>query len=88
MNRTTQLARLIRKAEILKSICVEEGGCCASHEEPVDPGEDCICAILISRGYPGSAISIVDAKDGESMNYLRNLIYGAVEVRGGPTQSV
>lgn len=54
---------VIRKGDILNSICMEESGSYTTNEESGDPAEECNYAELIPNGYTGSVLSSVDGHD-------------------------
>ena len=82
MNYHTPRNKLIRKGDILKSICMEEDGCCTASEESGEPGGDWIYAELISNGHTGSVLSSVGGEYWDSMSYPRDVVYAAGEGRG------
>ena len=68
-------AELIKKDDILKSICVEDEGCFYQDEESGEPDQDCEYGKLTERGYTGLVLGGLGAKDWGHLNQICQLIY-------------
>ena len=56
-------------------------GFCVANEESEEQAEDCTYGEVISSGYTGSVLSIVEEKDRGHMSYFRGLLYNIGDVQ-------
>ena len=72
-----------RKDEALMNICAETQGCLEIDHDTSEPHENCVYSKLILAGFPSDILCSADERDGQSINFTRNLVYPDHVAKGG-----
>ena len=72
-----------RKDEVLMNICAETQWCLEIDPDASEPRENCVYSKLILAGFASDILCSADERDGQSINFLRSLVYPEHLENGG-----
>ena len=69
--------------EVLVNICAEKQGRLEIDPDAIEPRGNCFYSKLILAGFPSDILRSADDSDGQSINFLHNLVYPEHLASGG-----